>query len=113
MVEIGSTDDCGNQQGMEKHRAKQVPLEGKIARNGESGGHISILLRPCALCQGLGDNTDVVDAGNAQSIDHGSKNAKGHLLVAAQEDALLCIFQLRFDLRSELVDVDRIIAEVD
>jgi len=62
---------------------------------------------------GLGDDADVVDAGLAEGINDGGEAAEGDGLVATEKDALLRVFQLRFDSGAELVNVDGLIAEVD
>src|SRR5256884_2321007 len=72
-----------------------------------------ILLRPSALGEWLSHNTYIVDPGNAQRVDDGGKDPKRDRFVATQENALLCVLQLRVNLCAELMNVDRIVAKVD
>src|SRR6266576_6059231 len=74
---------------------------------------VVILLGTRAGGDGLGDNADVVDAGLAKRVDNGGETAEGNGLVAAEEDALLGIFQLSADSGAKLMKVDGLIAEVD
>src|SRR5206468_8164258 len=94
---------------MANHRAEEVFLERKIIRNGKSRGHTVILLRPSALGEWLSHNTYIVDPGNAQRVDDGGKDPKRDRFVATQENALLCVLQLRVNLCAELMNVDRIV----
>src|SRR6266705_45612 len=98
---------------MANHRAEEVSLERKIIRNGKSRGHTVILLRPSALGEWLSHNTYIVDPGHAQRVDDGGKDPKRDRFVATQENALLCVLQLRVNLCAELMNVDRIVAKVD
>src|SRR2546429_9497264 len=72
-----------------------------------------ILLLPSALGEWLSHNTYIVDSGNAQRVDDGGKDPKLDRFVATQENALLCVLQLRVNLCSELMNVDRIVTKVD
>src|SRR6266851_8666539 len=96
---------------MKHYRIEEIASEVEIARVGNSGSHY--LLCPCAFCEGLRDNADVVDTGLAQGIDDGGKCAEGHGLITPQEDASLSTLQLRMNFRAKLVNIDRVIAQVD
>src|SRR5438876_11297 len=98
---------------MANHRAEEVFLERKIIRYGKSRSHTVILLRPSALGEWLSHNTYIVEPGNAQRVDDGGKDPKRDRFVATQENALLCVLQLRVNLCAELMNVDRIVAKVD
>src|SRR5215467_5871001 len=74
---------------------------------------VAMLLRPRTLRQRLGNNTDVVDSRNAQRVDDGCKNSKGNGLVASQEHRLLSAPELRVNFRAELVNIHRVVPEVD
>src|SRR5260370_22882924 len=80
-------------------------------RIGDGGGHV--VLSGGAGGDGLGDDADVVDAGLAKGVDNCGEAAEGDGFVATEEDALLRVFQLRFDSGAELVNVDGLIAEID
>src|SRR6266568_215377 len=96
---------------MKHYRIEEIASEIEIARVGNSGSHY--LLCPCAFCEGLRDNADVVDTGLAQGIDDGSECPEGHRLIAPQEYTSLSALQLRMNLRAKLVDIDGFIAQVD
>src|SRR6266571_1182044 len=89
---------------MKHYRIEEIASEIEIARVGNSGSHY--LLCPCAFCEGLRDNADVVDTGLAQGIDDGSECPEGHRLIAPQEYTSLSALQLRMNLRAKLVDID-------
>src|SRR5690348_9996162 len=72
-----------------------------------------MLLSSRAAGEGLGDDTNVVDTGLAQSVNDRGKNAKGNRFIAAQKHALLRAPQLRVNSRTKLVNIDGIVAKVD
>ena len=73
----------------------------------------SWLARTGAFRQGLRNNTNIGDAGLAQSVDDLGKRTEGNGFIGAQEDRVLGLFKLRFHFRAELVDVDRSVAEIN
>jgi hypothetical protein len=66
-----------------------------------------------AVGDGLGDDADVGDAGNAELIDNSGEDPKRNGLIGAEEDGFVGTFELFFDARGKLVDVDGIVADVD
>jgi len=66
-----------------------------------------------AIVNWLGDDGDVGYAGLAKGIDDGGKSAKGNCFIAAEEDGVLRALELLFNFVGELMDVDRIVAEID
>src|SRR5260370_4602916 len=90
---------------MKHYRIEEIASEIEIARVGNSGSHY--LLCPCAFCEGLRDNADVVDTGLAQGIDDGSECPEGHRLIAPQEYTSLSALQLRMNLRAKLESTQR------
>ncbi len=66
-----------------------------------------------ALGDGFGDYAYVGEAGDAKGIDDRGKDAKWNGFVAAEEDRIIWMLELLADLGGELMDIDRIIAEVD
>ena len=74
---------------------------------------VVMLLSARASGDGLGDDTDVVYAGLTEGIDDRGKTTKWNGFIATEKDALLRVFQLSFDSRTKLVNVDGFIAEVN
>ncbi len=72
-----------------------------------------MLLSSRAAGNGLGDDTDVVDTGLAQSVNDRRKNSKRNRLITPQEHTLLRTPQLGVNSRTKLVNVDGIVAKVD
>ena len=66
------------------------------------------------LVEGLGDDADIIDAGLAESVDDCGPAAEGNGLIAADVDCLgLRPVRLGEDLSAEVVDIDRLVFEVD
>lgn len=61
----------------------------------------------------FGDDADVGDAGDAELVDHGGKGAEGNGFVSAEEDSVAGALELLFDSTGQLVDVDRVVAEIN
>src|ERR1700741_3761837 len=74
---------------------------------------IAILWSARACSDGLGDDADVVDARLAERIHYRGKAPEGNGLIAAQEYTILLVLQFRMDSGSQLVNVDRLVPEID
>src|SRR5580704_14881984 len=61
----------------------------------------------------LRDDTNIGDPRLPQGIDHGGKGSEGNRLIAPQIDRILRLFQRGVNLVPQVVDVYRIVAEVD
>ena len=72
-----------------------------------------MLLGARPVGDGLGNDTDITDAGLAQSVYDAGEDAEGDFFVAAEEDGVLRLFQLRVDFGAKLMNVDGIVAEID
>src|SRR5258708_19687927 len=72
-----------------------------------------MLLGARPISDGLGDDTDIADAGLAQGVYHAGEDAEGDFFVAAEEDGVLRFFQLRVDFGAKLMNVDGIVAEIN
>src|SRR6267143_5881549 len=72
-----------------------------------------ILLGARPVGNGLGDDTNITDAGLPQSVHYAGEDAEGHFFIAAEEHGVLLLFQLRADFGTELVNVDGLVAEID
>src|SRR6267142_1460627 len=74
---------------------------------------VVMLLSARAIGDGLGDDADVIDAGLPERVHDGGKAAEWNCFIAAKEDTLLPVFQLRLDPWAELMNVDGLIAKID
>src|ERR1035438_2570917 len=73
---------------------------------------LSLSVSPAMYIHRLGNYAYVADARLFDGVHHGGEGAKGNVFVGAQIDRLvLRIANLLFQTRSDLVDVDRIVAE--
>src|SRR6266446_9046927 len=72
-----------------------------------------MLLGARSVGDGLGDDTNITDAGLAQSVHHAGEDAEGDFFIAAEEHSVLLLFQLRVDFGAELVNVDGLVAEIN
>src|ERR1700722_2801249 len=61
----------------------------------------------------LRDDTNIIDAREAQSVYDFGENAKGDGFVGAKKDGILGLFELSFYLSAETIDVDGCISNVD
>ena len=61
----------------------------------------------------MGDDTDVGNAGLAEGVDDGAEGAEGDGFVGAEVDDVFLRLGLFFNFVGELVDVDRVVAEID
>lgn len=85
-----------------------------VRRIGGVSAHlIAISLGAGPVGDGLGDDTDIADAGLAQGVYHAGEDAEGDFFVAAEEDGVLRFFQLRVDFGAKLMNVDGIVAEIN
>ena len=66
-----------------------------------------------AAGDGLRDNADVVDAGEAKRVHDGGKAAEGNGFIAAEEHAFLLVLQLIANSGAELMNIDGLVAEID
>src|SRR5690242_2755845 len=66
-----------------------------------------------AVGERLGDDADVIDAGNAKRVDDRSKNPKRDGFVATQKDAPLRAFQLLMNFGAKLMNTDGVVAKID
>ena len=71
------------------------------------------LLRAITVRNRFGDDTDVIDAGLAERVYHRRKNAERNLFVAAKVNRVLLFAEFGLHDLTELVDVDRIVAQID
>src|SRR5271170_5013252 len=75
---------------------------------------VAILLNCGALGERLGDDADILYAGLPQRVYHGGPAAEGYRLVAAHVHGLMLrVFHLRKQLRAQVVDVHRLVVQVD
>jgi hypothetical protein len=91
-----------------KKREKQIP---RVARDdkavvGEGWSFVPV-------GDGLSDNADVGDAGNAKGIDDSAESAERDGFVGAEIDDIILALRLFFDFIGELMNVDLIVAEID
>jgi hypothetical protein len=97
---------------VEENRVGEVAFEAEIFRGVNGFGHG--LGSAIAVGDGLGDDADVGDAGLAKGIDDGAEGTEGNGFVGAEkDDVAVGIFGLFFDFGSEVVNVDRIVTEID
>jgi hypothetical protein len=61
----------------------------------------------------LRNDTNVIDAGHAQSVYDFGKDAKGYGFIGAEEDGVLGLFELSLHLSAETIDVDWRVADID
>ena len=62
---------------------------------------------------GLSDDADVGDAGDAKCIDDSAESAEGHGFIGAEVDDVVLVLGLFLDFIGELVNVDGLVAEID
>jgi hypothetical protein len=62
---------------------------------------------------GLGDDADVGDAGLAEGVDDGAESAEGNGFIGAEVDGVVGVLGLLSDFVGELVNINRIVAEID
>jgi hypothetical protein len=91
-----------------KKRGKQIP---RVARDdkvvvGEGWSFVPV-------GDGLGDDADVGDAGNAKGIDDSAEGAERDGFVGAEIDDIILALRLFFDFIGELMNVDFVVAEID
>jgi hypothetical protein len=65
------------------------------------------------VVNGLGDDADVGDAGDAEGVDYGAEGAEWNGFIGAEIDDIVLLLGLLFDFVGELVDVDGVVAKID
>jgi len=84
-----------------------------LGNGGLAASAVISLLGARPIGDGLGDDTDITDAGLAQSVYNAGEDAERNFFVAAEKNGVLRLLELRVDFSAELVNVDGIVAEIN
>jgi hypothetical protein len=112
MIVLGSLHSAARRAKMRRGRENRAAPVGMTTFESEEMVRVGHGSAP-PLGDGLGDDADVGEAGDAQRIDDSSEAAKGNGFVATEENGVLGMLELLANFVGELVDVDGIVAEVN
>src|ERR1700730_5137095 len=83
-----------------------------LGKGGLAASAVISLLGARPIGDGLGDDTDITDAGLAQSVYNAGEDAERNFFVAAEKNGVLRLLELRVHFSAELMNVDGIVAEI-